>query len=325
MKTLKSIFALLFMVLLLEGCKNDDPAPDQSAELIGNWEAISFVATGCADPADNYNETCTSACEILEVTAATLTFDGEGPYAYTTKQNLITINFGGDNFEVAYSISGETLTFTYKDSPADGGCKNVSTYKKALTDIDGNIYHTIKIGTQVWMVENLKVTKYRNGDPIVNIPDGVQWKNSASGAYCNYDNNALNAEIYGRIYNWHAVNDSRKIAPVGWHVASDAEWTNLTNFLGGESVAGGKLKQEGLEYWWSPNAGATNESHFTALPGGTRYFDGAFDNSGRLAYWWTSTGDPGGAWYRYVIWEDAGVHRFGHLLESGFSVRCVKD
>jgi uncharacterized protein (TIGR02145 family) len=327
MKT-KSIKTLLFVTsvaLCFVGCKNDEPDPDQSAELVGTWEAVSFVATGCSDPTNNYNETCTNACEILVATATGISFDGDGPYAYTTKGNLLTVNLNGDKIVVTYSITGETLMFTFQDSPANGGCKNVSTYKKGLTDIDGNIYHTIKIGSQVWMVENLNVTKYRNGDPISNLTDGTQWKNTNTGAYCDYDNNGFNASSYGRLYNWHAVNDSRKIAPEGWHVASDAEWTTLTNYLGGEVVAGGKMKEVGFDFWQSPNAGATNESGFTALPGGTRYFDGAFDNNSRLAYWWTSTGDPGGAWYRYVIWEDAKVHRFGHLLGSGFSVRCVMD
>ena len=324
MKTSKSIFLIVITILVFEACNKDDPTPDQSAELIGSWENVSFVATGCADPADNYNETCTSYCEILEITATTLTSEGDGPYAYTTSGNSMTINSNGGKFVVTYSISGETLTFTNQDSPPDGGCKNVITYKKAATDIDGNVYHTVKIGSQVWMRENLKVTKYRNGDPVPNITDGTQWKNTTTGAYCNYDNNAFNAGIYGRIYNWHAVNDSRKIAPEGWHVASDAEWTSLTNYLGGESVAGGKLK--GFDLWLSPNAEATNESGFTALPGGTRYFDGAFDNKNLLGYWWTSTQIDGTAsWYRTVPWDDGRVHRFGHLFNSGFSVRCIKD
>lgn len=317
---------MALMFILFERCSKDDPAPDQSAELIGAWENVSFVTSNCKDPSNNGTTTCTSSCEILVFTSTTFTLDGDGPYNYTTSGNSITIAFGGSQ-TANYSISGETLTFSDQDSPADGGCKNVSTYKKAPTDVDGNVYHTVKIGTQVWMQENLKVTKYRNGEPIANVADYNQWKNIASGAYCNYDNNAFSAEVYGRIYNWHAVNDSRRIAPEGWHVASDAEWTILTNYLGGETVAGGKLKESGYDHWQGPNLGATNESNFTALPGGTRYFDGAFDNqNGLLGYWWSSTMvGPDAAWYRYVAFNDGSVHRFGHLLGSGFSVRCVKD
>ncbi len=326
MKTSKNILLIALMFLVFEGCNKDDPGPDQSAELIGAWEAVSFVSSNCKDPSENGTTTCTSFCEILVFTSTTVTFDGDGPFNYTTSGNSLTIDFGGSQTGT-YSISASTLTFTGQDSPADGGCKNVSTYKKAPIDIDGNVYHTVKIGTQIWMVENLNVTKYRNGDPIPNVTDGTQWKNSSTGAYCNYDNNAFSAEIYGRIYNWHSVNDSRKIAPEGWHVASDTEWTTLTSFLGGENVAGGKLKEAGLGLWQSPNEGATNESGFTALPGGTRYFDGAFDNqNGLLGYWWTSTQIDGTAsWYRYLPWNDGNVHRFGHLFNSGFSVRCVKD
>jgi uncharacterized protein (TIGR02145 family) len=137
-----------------------------------------------------------------------------------------------------------------------------------VTDIDGNIYHTVTIGTQVWMVENLKTTKYRNGDPIPNVT-GNAWAALTTGAYCWYNNDAATYKAtYGALYNWYAVADSRNIAPTGWHVPTDAEWTTLTTFLGGESVAGGKLKETGTNHWTSPNTGATNETGFTALPGG---------------------------------------------------------
>jgi uncharacterized protein (TIGR02145 family) len=195
-----------------------------------------------------------------------------------------------------------------------------------VTDIDGNIYHTIKIGTQVWLLENLKTTKYRNGDPITNAIDGNAWAFATAGAYCNYNNNAANSQLYGRLYNWFAVNDSRKIAPTGWHVPSYNEWMVLINYLGGETVAGGKLKEAGLSHWAAPNLGADNSSGFTALPGGNRSSSGTFDFTGTYAYWWSSTVHSANkAWAFYVDSNYVRVVIFQDYNVFGYSVRCVMD
>ena len=153
-----------------------------------------------------------------------------------------------------------------------------------MTDIDGNEYKTITIGTQTWMAENLRTTKYRNGDPITYI-GGFDWGTSLSGAYCWINNNVAFKVTYGGSYNWFAIADNRNIAPVGWHVPTDTEWATLTDYLGGTNVAGDKLKETGTMHWPTPNSGATNSSGFTALPGGYRetiafmYGDGS-------GYWW---------------------------------------
>jgi len=137
-----------------------------------------------------------------------------------------------------------------------------------VTDIDGNIYKTVKIGSQVWMAENLKVTKYRNGDPISNVRDNNAWKTCATGAYCWYNNDkTVNKATYGALYNWYAVSDSRNIAPEGWHIASNDEWTTLTTYLGGVCKAAGYIKETDFIHWNSPNAGATNSSGFAARRG----------------------------------------------------------
>ena len=129
------------------------------------------------------------------------------------------------------------------------GCKKNAGKYNTVTDIDGNAYHTVAIGKQVWLVENLKVTRYRNGDQIPNVSDNKQWCNLTTGAYCNYNNDANNVTTYGRLYNWYAVHDIRNIAPKGWHVATDVEWKILTDYLGGETIAGGKLKETGTTLW----------------------------------------------------------------------------
>jgi uncharacterized protein (TIGR02145 family) len=195
-----------------------------------------------------------------------------------------------------------------------------------VTDIEGNVYKTVKIGNQWWMAENLKTTKYRNGEPIPNITDSTLWKNLASGAYCDYDNSPSNRLIYGNLYNWYAVNDNRSIAPVGWHVPADAEWSELIAYLGGEDVAGGKLKENGSTHWQSPNVGATNETDFTALPGGCRDYDGLFYDIGSNGFWWSSTEDNiFNSWYRYIFNIYAYVARYRYDKTNGFSVRCVRD
>ena len=206
----------------------------------------------------------------------------------------------------------------------------VAKSASTVTDIDGNVYRTVKIGTQVWMAENLKTTKYRNGDPIPNVRDNESWKALTTGAYCWYNNDGANKASYGGLYNWFAVADIRKIAPKGWHVASDAEWSILTDFLGGTDVAGGKMKEAGTNHWNSPNNDATNSSGFTALPSSSRgHADGSFDVGYFFCFWWSNAvGDTiYEAWPRGLYYNSAGFSRGGLLYAGwhGYSVRCVKD
>ena len=199
-----------------------------------------------------------------------------------------------------------------------------------VTDIDGNVYKTVKIGAQWWMAENLKVTHYQNGDSIPNVTDNTQWTNLTTGAYCNFDNDTTNVSIYGRLYNWYAVADSRNIAPEGWHVPSEAEWHILVDYLGGDAVAGGKLKATGTieggdGLWHEPNVGATNESGFTGLPGGYREPSGTFYAIGYGAYFWSSTvSDSDRAWSRFLRYNGSDAYRFDDKY-YGYSVRLVRD
>ncbi len=225
-----------------------------------------------------------------------------------------------------------------KDEPADpdptgdGGVTsavfNTAKTYGTMTDQDGNTYKTITIGTQTWMAENLRVTKYRNGDPIPNVTDDAAWEALTTGACCTYENTTNKDEIatYGRLYNFYAATDSRNIAPAGWHVPTDAEWTTLTTYLGGESVAGGKMKEAGTTHWLSPNEGATNSSGFTALPGGFRNYTGTFYSIGDYGTWWSaSVHYTGYVWNRYVGYDDGYVYRYNYSKVLGFSVRCVRD
>lgn len=194
-----------------------------------------------------------------------------------------------------------------------------------VIDNDGNIYHTVSIGTQVWMTENLKTTKYRNGDPIPNITDNVLWNKLTTGAYSNYINDVNYSTKYGKLYNWFCIVDARNIAPIGWHVASDAEWTTLANNLGGESVAGGKLKEAGSNNWTKDNIQGINQIGFTALPGGYRNYDGNFGNIYGYGYWWCNTGNSTTLKNMTLIYNSNNLYKYTNSKLDGFSIRCVKD
>jgi uncharacterized protein (TIGR02145 family) len=195
------------------------------------------------------------------------------------------------------------------------------------TDGDGNEYDTVVIGTQVWMAENLKTTKYNNGVSIPLVTDNTQWASTTSAAFCWYDNDPGYKDSYGALYNWWAVKVFF-LCPVGWHVPSKEEWTILIDYLGGEYMAGGKLKEYGFTNWLSPNEGASNETGFTALPGGRRYFgDGSYESIRYRGYWWTSssTNDERFAWDVRMnnIGDDVVIGSF--KKPTGYSVRCIKD
>jgi len=195
-----------------------------------------------------------------------------------------------------------------------------------VTDIDGNVYQTATIGPQIWTVGNLKTTRYNDGTPIPLVTDSSVWSNLTTPGYCWYNNDTANKNIYGAIYNWYTVNTGI-LAPAGWHVPSDSEWTILTTYLGGESIAGGKLKETGTTHWRTPNSGATNETGFIALPGGHRDVNGSFPAMGDDGFWWSATeySSTGKSWYRNMNYNYAGVVRVSNNKTNGHSVRIVKN
>ena len=184
---------------------------------------------------------------------------------------------------------------------------------------------TIVIGTQQWMNKNLDVAFYKNGDLIPQVTDGAEWATLTTGAWCYYNNDSTLGNTYGKLYNWYAINDIRGLAPQGWHIPSDAEWTTLSTSLAGESVAGGKMKEAGTLNWTSPNTGGNNNSGFTALPGGFRQNNG-FGLQGIWASWWSATpGDNNMIWGRFIFQSDVNLGRGLTEKSYGYSVRCVKD
>jgi len=198
---------------------------------------------------------------------------------------------------------------------------------KTVTDIDGNVYKTVTIDTQVWMAENLKTTKYRNGNLIeTTSPATLDITTESTPKYqWAYAGNESNVATYGRLYTWYAATDSRNVCPTGWHVPTDSEWTTLTTYLEGENVAGGKLKEAGTSHWSSPNIRATNETGFTALPGGYRNYYGSFNGIGATGGWWSSTEYlTNYAWSRYMTYDSSYVYN-NYGKTYGYSVRCLRD
>ncbi len=211
-----------------------------------------------------------------------------------------------------------------------------------IKDIDGNVYETVKIGTQTWIVENLKTTRYRNGDSIHNISDATSWANLTTGGYCNYNNETYYGSKYGCLYNWYAVSDSRNLAPVGWHVSTDADWAILQDYLiangynyDGSTTGNYIAKSLSATTDWSTNTSIgsigndlskNNKSGFTALPGGYRINNGSFANIGYHAFWWTTTeSTPANAVYCYLHFSESTFTIYPAAKNWGRSVRCVKD
>ena len=210
-----------------------------------------------------------------------------------------------------------------------------------VTDIDGNVYRTVEIGNQVWMAENLRISRYRNGDEIANIIESDEWQNLAqqqTGAWAYYNNRPEN-EIYGKLYNWYAVNDSRGLCPDGWRVATDNDWQQLERYLGmaaaqasstgwrgADANVGGKLKDAGTHYWRGPNVGANNESGFSAMAGGYRFTSGTYSYLSFFGYLWTATeADINTAWRRLLFNNRESINRMNYDKRYGFSVRCVQN
>ena len=235
-------------------------------------------------------------------------------------------NLSCGNKKISWDVKKDYNTISGKYYPVLSINKSVNGVK----DIDGNVYKTVQIGTQLWFAENLKTSKYNDGSPLPNIPDKSQWQNNTTGAWCYYDNDESNNAIYGKLYNWYAVskttNGNKNVCPTGWHVPTDAEWTVLTDYLGGYDLAGGKMKEVGTTNWRSPNTEATNTSLFTGLPGGYRDYNGNYKVIGYGGSWWSSKeSDTLNAWGRSLDYFHGDAYRSSSGKGNGLSVRCLRD
>jgi len=301
-----------------------DMSPPADTEIFNpvppeNDPTPNLQQTSCFNNDITFNGTMDSLGNI----AISAVNGGVPPYTYMVENEIQQNEF----FLNEYSNGSYLLGV--KDA---NGCMSVKVIPlergiagNTVTDIDGNVYNTVTIGLQVWMQSNLNVSKYRNGDPIPQVQDPTQWNNLTTGAWCYYENNTANGITYGKLYNWYAVNDPRGLAPAGYHVPSDAEWTTLTTSLGGTSVAGGKMKA--TTGWQAPNTDATNSSGFTGLPGGAfRFGYGPFGFIGTVGYWWSSSdAATTSTWTRSVYNYGGDLSRLSFSKTCGFSVRCLRD
>jgi uncharacterized protein (TIGR02145 family) len=326
---MKKIILSLFLLLFMGACKKD------LNTIVSNENDISFSAK-----TENKASARTSSITICH-------YNGSKLNTYSTLViQFSTLSKHLEHGDIIPDADGDGYT---KVNPCGNGMQNdcndnnaainPGVVEKCDNNIDDNCNGQIDEGciasvlicNKTWMLKNLDVSTYRNGDPIPEVTDPTAWFSTTTGAWCYYNNDPANGAVYGKLYNWYAVNDPRGLAPVGWHVPTDVEWTDLVNCQGGFAVAGGKLKEAGLTHWDSPNTSATNSSGFTALAGGNLSSIGmAWYNKGLLAVFWTSTPFPfstNAANYHRLFYNSSTVSSSdsGGLHGDGMSVRCVKD
>ena len=328
------VFPIIFAsILLLTACKKEESSGDIEYK-ITHWPVVKTLeATKVDSTTAKLNGTINGYGLSTTVTFeyGTTTSYGNTVTAY---QSPVT---GDSIINVSADISGLDTSSTYHFRIKAENSRWINFYGSdkifhpipSVIDVNSNIYYSVRIGSQVWMQENLKTTRYSNGDIIgTTTPPGLDISHESTPKYqwpCNNDESYV--DTYGRYYTWYAVADLRNVCPTGWHVPSNEEWHVLYYFLGGHAVAGGKLKESGTSHWLSPNDGATNESGFTALAAGYRDYRGQFVPLGHYACWWLS--NEGFSAKLAVSWSlecnselcfDA-----QDTKAQGLSVRCIKD
>jgi uncharacterized protein (TIGR02145 family) len=321
MKTKLLIISLL-VSLLAVSCKKDKGALSSVETYTPKYIASKAATIGCYVASDGGSAIVT--CGLYISTAASPETSG------------IALQMGNDTGLFMGQVTGLNPATQYfikafaKNSAGESLGEELSfTTPATVSDYDNNVYETVKIGNQIWMAKNLKTSHYLNGDPVNSTTAANQdISTEVSPAYhWAYDGNETNTTVYGKLYTWYAVTDSRKVCPTGWHMPSDAEWTILETALGGYTIAGSRLKEYGNAHWLSPyNTDASNESCFTVLPGGYRGNTGTFFLLQNSSYLWTKTAsDANNSWSRLLEAGNAAVGRTGLNKASGASVRCVMD
>jgi len=302
------VFVSMLILLTLESCSKDDSRTVELDNILIKTPPLKV----------NYYTS-----EVLDLAGLVITLEFDNG----TTQDLVYANFVSEDI-TTFPENGATLTestdvtFTHELS---GEFASLSiNVNSTIVDIEGNIYSIIRIGDQLWMGENLKTTTYNDGALIPLEENDMVWNTFSTSAYCWFDNNkTIYGATYGALYNWYSVN-TNKLCPVGWHVPTDEEWNTLVDFLGGEDVAGGKLKESGYSHWNSPNEGADNSSGFTGLPGGSR--SDLFHSLGSGGRWWSSTQFDGtNSWALSVEYTYASTFLYNYSKNHGYSVRCIRD
>ena len=258
-------------------------------------------------------------------TANNLTSEGSGTGSFSS--NLTGLTASTTYYMRAYATNSNGTSYGNELSFIPSASGNIISNLGAGVTFNGYNYLSIVLGNgQEWMSENLRTTVYANGDTIPNVTNATEWSNLTTGAWCHYNNFSGSENPYGKLYNWYTVNDSRNVCPTGWRVPSNTEWTVLRNYLGVDSVAGGKMKSTGTQYWSTPNIYATNETGFSSLPGGVRNTVGIFEGSGIMSYYWNSQELDAYFAMGYDQRYDTGNFGGNYMRKGyGYSVRCIKD
>jgi uncharacterized protein (TIGR02145 family) len=351
---MKQLLIAIVLTSALFSCKKETTTPNNSGnnttDTTKTYNDVSVSGFDCAGV--KIVGTLTKD-KIASNVTATLTYTGGNGKTYLTKSHTSTGVTGlTATLSAGTLANGEgTLQFLISGTPATAGTASISiafggktcaislVVKDAaqiigklgpnITDNEGNTYKTVTIGTQTWMAENLKVSKYNDGSTIPFVTDDTQWSKLNSGAWSYYNNDSANNVKYGKLYNWYVVskttNGNKNVCPIGWHMPTDTEWTVLTDYLGGESVAGNKMKEEGTSSWFSPNTDATNTSLFTGLPGGFRSYYGYYANFSFVGYFWSSTENGTASVFTRYLNVSGYAERNIDKRRNGMSIRCLKD
>ncbi|TSA29402.1 MAG: hypothetical protein D4R67_02035 [Bacteroidetes bacterium] len=327
--TLLAVLITMTALLTYISCSKTEPItqiPTVTTGLISAITQTSAIAGGNVTSAGGSAVTARGVCWSTNpgpTTASGKTSDSTGTGVFISTLTGLTPNT--TYYMRAYATNSKGTGY--------GNEKTFSTLPETpgtVSDIDGNVYHTVAIGSQVWLKENLKVTRYRKGETVYFVSGDSEWSTMEKGAYCNYDKNPTHGETYGHLYNWYAASGLEGICPEGWHVPTDTEWQELIDFLGGDATAGGKLKatgtlEDGNGLWSKPNDKATNESGFSAIPGGYRNTNGSFSQLSYNARFWSSSENLTNAWYRDLSYKYGDVERNSGTKTDGYSIRCIKD
>lgn len=337
MKSIVKIPVISLLIILFVACnKNDIPISSLAVTTnpATNVLFTSALSGGTATDDGNVQIVDRGVCwDTLTgpTTDKKRTADGAGPGSF--ESTISGLSPGTHYFVRAFAtnnqgtVYGNEISFT---THIPGVIFNPNVTYGAITDIEGKTYKTVVIGTQVWMAQNLRTTKFNDGTSIPLVTGDGEWSNLVTPGYCWFNNNdSIFENIYGAYYNWFAVT-SGNLCPVGWHVPSDTEWQTLIDYLGGSKIAGSKLKETGTNNWVNTNKDATNQSGFTALPAGLRgALDGTFGGQGDYGGWWSTTefsSSPLGAvWIRWVHADTTVAARNEIFKKDGFTVRCLEN
>jgi uncharacterized protein (TIGR02145 family) len=332
MKNLFRNSGVILLIILIHSCMREQPAPP--------------IITTAAVTGISYS-TATSGGKVTNEGTNPINFKGvcwnTSPYPTVLNNKTLEVESGdlGTFISKITQLKPNTTYYirAYATTDAGTGYGTELNFKtlESISDIDGNNYNIRAIGSQIWMIENLRTTKYNDGSSIPNVIENAAWIGLKSAAYCWYNNDeATYKNTFGALYNWYTVKTG-KLCPAGWHVPSDTEWHQLALYLDPKAVipitgitesiiAGDKLKEAGITHWASPNTGATNETGFTALPAGYRYsLTGDTWGRGALTYWWSSTNIADHSWSRRLDNSISDISREYTSNRAGISVRCIKD